>query len=79
MLLCCCGSVGLSVRLSVRLSGFVGAGYSCQSRAEEATFSSFSRDLLALCNRSELLLLLPGSRPSMLTKTLPDSEQLHFS
>lgn len=74
MVLSVCPSVGLSVCLS----GFVGAGYSCQSRAEEATFSSFSRDLLALCNRSELL-LLPGSRPSMLTKTLPGSEQLHFS
>lgn len=43
----------------------VGAVYSCQSRAKEATFSSFSRDLLALCNGSELL--LPGCRPSMLT------------
>lgn len=77
MLRCCCGSVCLSVRLSLGLSGFVGAGYSCQSRAEEATFSSFSRDLLALYNRSELL--LPGSRPSMLTKTLPDSLQLQSS
>lgn len=44
------------------------AGYSCQSLAEEeeATFGSFSPDLLALCNRSEPL---PGSAASMLTAT----------
>lgn len=42
--------------------------YSCQSQAEEAeeeaTFSSFSTGLLALCNRSELP--LPGSPTSMI-------------
>lgn len=76
LLLCC---VSVSVCLSVRLLGGwveggedVGAVYSCQSRAEEAeeeaTCSSFSLDLLALCNRSEPLPLpLPGSRASMLT------------
>lgn len=48
--------------------------YSCQSQAEEAeeeaTFSSFSTGLLALCNRSELP--LPGSPTSMIT-TLTES------
>lgn len=63
-----CRRVCASVYLSVG-AGFVGALYGCQSRAEEATFSSFSCDLLALCNRSELLLLPPpDSRPSILTE-----------
>lgn len=60
-------SVRACVRVSVRVR-VVGAVHSCQSRAEEATFSSFSRGLLALCNRSALL--PPGCRPSMLTPTL---------
>lgn len=58
----------LCVCLSVGWAGFVGALYGCQSRAEEATFSSFSCDLLALCNRSELLLPPPDSRASILTE-----------
>jgi len=69
---CCVRAAQTSSSLSVFwLPVCLLGGY---EEAEEATFSSFSRDLLALCNRSELLLLLlllplPGCRASMLPTT----------
>lgn len=78
---CCCPAVSLSVFVCASVSLLVcvcvyalEGVYSCQSQAEEAeeeaTFSSFSTGLLALCNRSELP--LPGSPTSMIT-TLTES------
>lgn len=84
---CCCPAVSLSVFVCASVSLLVcvcvcvyalEGVYSCQSQAEEAeeeaTFSSFSTGLLALCNRSELP--LPGSPTSMIT-TLTESRSYH--
>lgn len=74
---CLCLCVCESVSVCVCVYALEGV-YSCQSQAEEAeeeaTFSSFSTGLLALCNRSELP--LPGSPTSMIT-TLTESRSYH--